>query len=89
MIKLVGFIAAACTTIAFAPQLIKAWRTRSTEDISLGMYLILTFGILMWLIYGVLLGDAPLVIANGITLALASGILLLKITQIKTPPPPD
>lgn len=87
MIKLIGFIAAACTTISFAPQLIKAWRTRSTEDISLGMYLILTFGILMWLIYGVLLDDAPLVVANGITLALASGILLLKIRQIRTPPP--
>lgn len=88
MIKLIGFVAAACTTVSFAPQLIKAWRTRSTEDISLGMYLILTFGILMWLIYGVLLSDAPLIVANGITLALASGILFLKITQT-TPPPAE
>jgi MtN3 and saliva related transmembrane protein len=39
-IKLLGFSAATCTTLAYAPQFVKVWRTRSTEDISLGMFLI-------------------------------------------------
>jgi len=89
MTEFIGFAAAICTTIAFAPQLIKAWRTRSTTDISLGMFLILTFGISLWLVYGVLKGDAPLIAANAVTLALAGGILVLKIKHLRTPTPPN
>ena len=47
-IKLLGFAAATCTTVAYAPQFIKVWKTRSTEDISLGMFLVMVFGILLW-----------------------------------------
>ena len=39
MVEMVGYGAAVCTTAAFAPQLVKAWRTRSTRDISLTMFL--------------------------------------------------
>jgi uncharacterized protein with PQ loop repeat len=39
---IVGFIAAILTTIAFVPQIIRVWRTRSAEDISLGMYTLFT-----------------------------------------------
>ena len=78
-IKLLGFAAATCTTLAFAPQFIKVWRTRSTEDISLGMFLVLVLGVALWLLYGLLSGDAPLVAANAITIVLAGGILLMKL----------
>ena len=79
MIELIGYSAALCTTVAFAPQLIKAWRTRSTGDISLGMFLLLVTGILLWIVYGVLRQDGPLITANAVTLILAGGILLLKV----------
>jgi MtN3 and saliva related transmembrane protein len=58
---------------------IKTWRTRSTTDISLVMFLVLVLGIVLWLIYGALLGDLPLVAANVVTLGLAGTILVLKI----------
>jgi MtN3 and saliva related transmembrane protein len=64
--------AAFCMTIAFLPQAIKTWRTRSTKDISLGTYLIFAIGIALWLIYGLLLHDIPLIAANGVTLLLFS-----------------
>jgi MtN3 and saliva related transmembrane protein len=32
--KLLGFAAATCTTTAYAPQFIKAWKSRSTTDVS-------------------------------------------------------
>jgi uncharacterized protein with PQ loop repeat len=32
----------------------EVWRTRSTEDISLGMFLVMVLGILLWLLYGLL-----------------------------------
>jgi MtN3 and saliva related transmembrane protein len=79
VIKLLGFAAATCTTLAYAPQFIKVWKTRSTEDISLGMFLAMMLGVTLWLIYGLLSGDAPLVVANAITLLLAGGILAMKL----------
>jgi MtN3 and saliva related transmembrane protein len=78
-IKLLGFAAATCTSLAYAPQFVKVWRTRSTEDISLGMLLVMVLGLVLWLLYGLLSGDAPLVAANTITIVLAGGILLMKL----------
>lgn len=78
-IKLLGFAAATCTTVAYAPQFIKVWKTRSARDISLGMFLVTVLGLALWLIYGLLSGDAPLVAANAVTMLLASGILFMKL----------
>lgn len=78
-VTLIGLIAACLTTVAFTPQVVKAWRTRSTRDISLGMYLVLATGIVMWLIYGLMIDDAPLILANAVTLVFVSIILYCKI----------
>jgi MtN3 and saliva related transmembrane protein len=78
-IKLLGFAAATCTTLAYAPQFIKVVRTRSTHDISLTMLLVMVLGLLLWLLYGLLAGDAPLVAANAVTIVLAGGILFMKL----------
>ena len=79
MIKLIGFAAATCTTVAYAPQAIKVWKTRSTGDISLGMFLVMVLGLALWLIYGLLSGDAPLIASNAVTMLLAGGILGMKL----------
>jgi MtN3 and saliva related transmembrane protein len=79
VIKLIGFAAATCTTMAYAPQAIKVWKTRSTGDISLGMFLVMVLGLALWLVYGLLSGDAPLVAANAITIVLAGVILVMKL----------
>ena len=81
MLKLtyLGLVAAFCTTLAFLPQVVMTWKTRSTGDISLGTFLLLMLGLVLWLTYGVLLGDAPLIVANGITLILAGSILVFKL----------
>jgi MtN3 and saliva related transmembrane protein len=76
---LIGLGAATCTTVAYVPQVIKAWRTRSTTDISMGTFLLLFVGITLWLIYGVILRDPPLILANLITLCLATTILVFKL----------
>jgi MtN3 and saliva related transmembrane protein len=79
MVTAIGLLAAVLTTVAFVPQAVKTWRTRSTGDISLGMFGILVAGIATWLVYGALIRDVPLVLANAVTLALAGAILVLKI----------
>jgi len=79
MVTILGLLAATLTTIAFVPQVLKTWRTRSTHDISLGMFSLLAAGVFAWLIYGILIGDLPLVLANGVTFVLAGTILYFKI----------
>jgi len=37
------------TTVAFLPQVLRTWRTRSTADISLVMFLVYVTGIVLWL----------------------------------------
>lgn len=82
MTEIVGEIAGTLTTLAFLPQVIKTWRTRSTEDISLTMFLMFCTGVALWLIYGVLLGSLPLIVSNVVTLALAGIILGLKLRSV-------
>ena len=77
--KYIGFFAALCTTIAFLPQAIKVYQTKSTKDISLLMFLIFTIGVFSWLIYGLIINDYPVILANAITLILSLFILLCKI----------
>jgi MtN3 and saliva related transmembrane protein len=78
-VTFIGYLAAILTTTAFVPQAMRAWRTRSTKDISLLMLLMLTVGIFLWLVYGILTHDAPLIAANLITGFLAASILYFKI----------
>ncbi len=74
-----GYAAAICTTSAYVPQVLRVWRTRSTGDISLKMFLVLVTGLCLWLTYGIWKGETPLIIANGLTLVLAGTILFFKL----------
>lgn len=75
----IGTLAATLTTTAFIPQAWQVWRTRHTQDISLGMYAIFTGGVAMWLVYGLQIGSWPVIVANSITLLLAGAVLLMKL----------
>ena len=66
------------TTLAFLPQVVKTLRTRETRSISLGMYLLFTAGVFLWLVYGIRLHSLPMILANGITLLLSFVLLVAK-----------
>ncbi|OGW57117.1 MAG: hypothetical protein A2Y48_09160 [Nitrospirae bacterium RIFCSPLOW2_12_42_9] len=76
---LIGLFGGTLTTIAFFPQLIKTWKTRSARDFSLWMLILLTIGVLIWGIYGLLIGSFPLILTNTITFILSLIILMFKI----------
>ena len=78
-VTLIGFGAALLTTLAFLPQAIKVWRTRSTKDISLLTFIAFCVGVVLWLSYGILTQDLPLIAVNSATLALAGTILVFKL----------
>ena len=79
MIDIIGSVAAFLTTIAFVPQVIKIWRSRSAADISLPMYVVFTLGVTLWLAYGVLLGALPIIIANCVTMLLSVSVVAMKL----------
>ena len=74
-----GLIAGALTTAAFIPQVVKIWKSRHTQDISLGMFAIFSIGVFLWLLYGIQLGALPVILSNGITLVLSLTILVFKL----------
>lgn len=76
---LLGLAAGTLTTAAFVPQLLKAWRSKSTGDLSWGMLVTFSTGVLLWLIYGVWIDSVPVILANAVTLLLQAGIVSLKI----------
>jgi MtN3 and saliva related transmembrane protein len=76
---LVGFVAGVCTTASFLPQVVKIWHTRSTRDISLGMYCLLATGTILWLVHGAQIESLPVMAANAVTLALVLAVLFLKV----------
>lgn len=78
-VEFLGMLAGSCTTIAFLPQVIKTWRSRSAKDLSLGMFLIFTIGVALWLAYGILQNDLPIILANLFTLLMAFTLLLFKV----------
>jgi len=77
--EIVGGIAAILTTAAYVPQFIKVFREKNTKGLSLGMYILITSGLAVWLIYGLMIDSPSVIIANAVTLVLAAGILLMKI----------
>lgn len=79
-IKIIGMLAGTCTTIAFLPQVIQTWKSKSAKGLSLGMFSIFTLGVCLWLVYGVIKSDPPLIIFNAITLLLSALLLYFKLT---------
>jgi MtN3 and saliva related transmembrane protein len=74
-----GLVAGTLTTISFLPQLVKAWKSRSTHDISFGMLALFSAGLVLWIVYGVITLDVPVIAANAVTLLFVALILALKL----------
>ena len=73
-----GFLAGACTTLSFRPQVYRIWKRRSVADISALMHSVFSLGALLWLLYGIGMVSWPVILANAVTLALNLWILFLK-----------
>ena len=78
-IDLLGLAAGTLTTCAFIPQVLRTWRTRSAQDISLVMFLLFSLGVALWIVYGVVIQSTPVIVANGVTFVLALAILVMKL----------
>lgn len=73
-----GFTAAILTTLALVPQLVKIIKTKSVNDISLGMFSMFFIGVTLWLVYGLLIKSPPLIVANFVSMIMNMAILAYK-----------
>ena len=76
--QLIGIIASITVTSGFIPQIIKAVKTKKLDDVSPGMYMLIIFGMAMWILYGFHLSDPILIAANIAGLTLSTTILMLR-----------
>jgi len=77
--ELIGYLAGFIVAISLTPQLIKAWKTKSTKDISIAWTLIYLTGLSLWVFYGFGIGSFPLMITVTIEALMAISLLILKI----------
>ncbi|HWW88506.1 MAG TPA: SemiSWEET transporter [Vicinamibacterales bacterium] len=80
MVQTIGFIAGTLTALAFLPQVLKTWRTRSSGDLSIGMLLAQSLGVFLWLFYGMAIRSWPVVMSNSVTLTLTLILLACKVS---------
>jgi len=77
--EMVGYVGGIMSSISFLPQVIKIWKTKSAEDLSMLTLIFLTSNITLWLTYGILIGSRPLWITNAIVLAMVLCLIYFKI----------
>jgi MtN3 and saliva related transmembrane protein len=84
-IEYLGLIASSLATLAFLPQVVKTWRTRSAKDFSLLTLLLLLAGTSIWIFYGLWRGAPAIWLGNGVTFALVGLIFLVKVQNLRLP----
>jgi MtN3 and saliva related transmembrane protein len=67
------------------PQIIKALKTRKTDDVSIWLVVVLIIGLSLWVIYGIGINDLLISIANSIAVAINTFLLILKIKYSRDP----
>ncbi len=78
-IEIIGALAAAITTFAWLPQILKILRERRAGDISLITTSTLASGVFLWVLYGLAIGSLPVILANAVSLLFILSIVALKL----------
>jgi MtN3 and saliva related transmembrane protein len=78
-VAVVGFGAGTLCTLAYLPQALHSFRTKSVRDISLAMLLSLNAGLLLWVAYGFLIHSLPIILPNAVTFFMAFPLLVMKL----------
>ncbi|MDE1874086.1 MAG: hypothetical protein KGI04_03125 [Candidatus Micrarchaeota archaeon] len=76
---IVGYLSGFAITVAYVPQVVKAFRTRSTRDLSIVWLAILVVGDIGQLAYGAMIASLPLVVLNIVLFILTLTLLAMKL----------
>jgi MtN3 and saliva related transmembrane protein len=80
-LDIIGYLAAAGTTGAWLPQVLKTIKSRSAEDFSWAYLAVFATGVALWLAYGIGKKEMPIMLANAVTLALVVVVGVVKLRE--------
>ena len=83
LVSLIGVAAAVLTTSSFVPQIIKAYRTKTMDDVSRYLMSLFATGTLLWMAYGFFKSDWVIIVANATATAFNIILLYLKFSYAK------
>lgn len=67
------------------PQGYRMWKRKTSDDISITLWVIIIHGFMWWLYYGIMIDSISLIITNSVCLVLDSAILMM-VVRYKTKP---
>lgn len=82
---IIGIAAGVLTASSLIPQVVKTFKEKKAEDVSLLMLFILQAGIILWIIYGVKREDLPIILTNSVSLLVNILMVILGIKYKKKP----
>ncbi len=85
IVSIIGIMATVFAVSSSIPQIIKALKTRKTDDVSIWLVVVLITGLSLWVIYGIGINDLLISIANSIAVAINTFLLILKIKYSRDP----
>ncbi len=82
-IEIAGHTGAFLSSVTFIPQVYRVWKTKSANDLSMTMMLIVFISTLIWLVYGIALQLWPVILANAVICVLSLMLIYFKIAYRK------
>ena len=80
---IIGHIAGLVIIVSWIPQVVKSYKTKSVNDLSIMMVILILIGTVLWISYALLVKDKPVFAVNVVLTILISYILYLKIKYEK------
>jgi MtN3 and saliva related transmembrane protein len=77
--QIIGLAAGVCTATSLLPQVIKTFKEKKAEDVSLVMLFVLMGGIILWIVYGFKKNDIPIIATNIFSLLVNFTMTFLRI----------
>ena len=79
-----GWLAAVFTTLIFVPQIIKAYGTGMTRDISMLMLFLAVIGNSFWLAQSILISNIPLIVTASLIIIMSVVLIRFKYMNEKS-----
>jgi MtN3 and saliva related transmembrane protein len=80
---ILSIVAGICSSMSFLPQVIKTYKDKEAEDISMSMYAIVIIGLSLWTIIGIIYQNMAMVFFNGLAVSLCVVEISLKLKYHK------
>jgi MtN3 and saliva related transmembrane protein len=76
-LEIIGYIAGVLSIITYIPQVVKLYKTKTTEGLSILMIYLMCISVVLWMSYGFILHNIPMIITNALIVFLTILILCM------------